>query len=61
MTKTFIAKAKNRQFHFLADLLDDLTHEELTALLNWLAINKLQCSRAEIKGWREVNKTDSKN
>lgn len=43
---------------FLADLIDDLNAEQLTMLLNWLAIappitpSKF---RADIKRWRELH------
>lgn len=39
-------------FSFLSDLLDDLSAEQLTSLLNHLAKNRPQRIRANIKKWR---------
>ncbi|KKM83680.1 hypothetical protein LCGC14_1306920 [marine sediment metagenome] len=40
--------------HFLAEVLDDLDHEELTLLLNWLAIHTLRVTRPNIRTWRKT-------
>lgn len=40
---------------FLTDLLDDLTREELTNMLNYFAISSIPVSRASIKYFRKWN------
>lgn len=40
----------------LADLLDDLTHQQLSELLVWMWLGSFEISRAAIKGWRKDRK-----
>lgn len=42
---------RSAMFVFLADLIDDLDHKQLTELLNYLALRN-STLRASIKGWR---------
>jgi hypothetical protein len=46
---------ENKNVTFLADLLDDLTHEDMCYLLNWLSLDEQVVSRANIKRWRRLN------
>lgn len=41
---------------YLSDLLDDLSHEQLTELLNYLAVNHYHASRANVRAWRDDSK-----
>jgi hypothetical protein len=43
----------NIDHSFLADLLDDFTPAELVSMLNWLAVNKYDATRANIKWFRK--------
>jgi hypothetical protein len=40
---------------YLADLLDDLNHEQLTSLLNYLAVGSQSVTRRNIRVWRKTN------
>ena len=42
----------------LADLLDDLTPEELTNMVNYFWVNRLLVTRSAIKGFRKSIKKD---
>lgn len=43
---------------FLSDVLDDLNHEQLTNLLNWLVIQGYVPTRANVRQWRKDNEVD---
>ncbi len=39
-------------YQFLSEVIDDLDHEELTELLNWLALKGHAPTRPNINAWR---------
>jgi hypothetical protein len=39
-------------YEFLSEVIDDLDHEQLTELLNWLAIKGYAPTRPNINAWR---------
>lgn len=43
-----------KHHNYLADLLDDLTHEDLTNLINWAWARTYPMTRANIKSFREL-------
>ncbi len=47
--------ANSNRHKFLADLIDDLTVEQLSLMLNDFAIMGHPVSRANIRGWRARN------
>lgn len=44
-----------RSTEVLNDLLDDLTRQQLTELLQWLWSNRYMATRAAMKQWRADN------
>jgi hypothetical protein len=43
----------NIDHSFLADLLDDMTQAEIVSMLNWMAVNEYNATRANIQWFRK--------
>lgn len=50
---------RGRPIMALDDLLDDLTADQLAALLNWLWLNQHITTRANIRAWRKAQGLNS--
>ncbi|KKN40695.1 hypothetical protein LCGC14_0730790 [marine sediment metagenome] len=44
--------AGSPNYQFLSEVIDDLDHEQLTELMNWLAIKGYAPTRPNINAWR---------